>query len=324
MKLREIEYHKEFHEVSIIRSKMNNGGEIVSWLTRTQVENPIIQLRQLLSGDGIIQMPGAHDAMAAILAKHTGFQALYLSGGAFSASLGLPDLGLITLSELVTRAREVIRATGLPLLVDVDTGYGTTLNVTRTVYEMVEAGVAAIQIEDQDLPKKCGHLNGKKLVSKEEMVQKIQAARNASDSIVIVARTDAKAVEGINSAIERAKGYIKAGADVIFPEALQTEEEFKRFSSEINVPLLANMTEFGKTPYYNAKQFEEWGYKIVIYPVTSLRVAAKAIENVYSIIKETGSQKEALEQMQTRKELYDSIKYYDYEELDDSIAKTII
>lgn len=297
----------------------------MSWLVRQDEEHPTVKLRSLLtSNEGIIQIPGAHDAMAALLAKEQGFNTLYLSGAAFSASLGLPDLGLITLTELATRSREITRATGLPLLVDIDTGFGSVLNVTRTIQELLDAGVAAVQMEDQDLPKKCGHLNGKKLVSTEDMVEKILAARKASPDIVIVARTDAKSVEGFDAAVERAKAYMKAGADAIFPEALQTEEEFKQFAKEVDAPLLANMTEFGQTPYFSAQQFEEWGYKMVIYPVTSLRIAAKAIENVYSLIKETGSQKDALEQMQTRKELYETIKYFEYEELDKSIAKTIL
>lgn len=297
----------------------------MSWLVRQDEEHPITKLRSLLtSNEGIIQIPGAHDAMAALLAKEQGFNTLYLSGAAFSASLGLPDLGLITLTELAARSKEITRATGLPLLVDIDTGFGSVLNVTRTIQELVDAGVAAVQMEDQDLPKKCGHLNGKKLVSTDDMVEKILAARKASPDIVIVARTDAKGVEGFDAAVERAKAYMKAGADAIFPEALQTEEEFKRFAKEVDAPLLANMTEFGQTPYFTAQQFEEWGYKMVIYPVTSLRIAAKAIENVYSLIKETGSQKDALEQMQTRKELYETIKYFDYEDLDKSVAKTIL
>ena len=297
----------------------------MSWLVRQQEEHPIVQLRKILEADeGIIQIPGSHDAMAALLAKEEGFQTLYLSGAAFSASLGLPDLGLITLTELAMRTREIVRATGLPVLVDIDTGYGSVLNVTRTVQELVEVGAAAVQMEDQVLPKKCGHLNGKKLVSTEEMVQKIAAAREASQDIVIVARTDAKSVEGIDAAIERAKEYMKAGADAIFPEALQTEEEFKQFAREVDAPLLANMTEFGQTPYFTADQFEDWGYKMVIYPVTSLRIASKAITDVYKLIKETGSQKDALENMQTRKELYETIKYFSYEELDNTIAKTIL
>jgi len=298
---------------------------MMSWLTRKQEEDPITRFRaRLKEGKGILQIPGAHDALSALLAKQQGFEALYLSGAAFSASLGLPDLGLITLTELATRTREIARATGLPILVDVDTGYGSVLNLTRTVREMLDAGAAAIQVEDQDLPKKCGHLNGKKLVTKEEMVQRIQAARKASDRIFIVARTDAKAVEGLDAAIERAKEYVRAGADAIFPEALKTEEEFRRFAEEISVPLLANMTEFGQTPYYHAKQFEEWGYQMVIYPVTSLRVAAKAIERVYRLIRDSGTQRDALDDMQTRKELYETIQYFAYEDLDNRIAKTIL
>jgi methylisocitrate lyase len=283
------------------------------------------RLRELIiSDDQIIKMPGAHDAMASLLATKTGFQAIYLSGAAFSASIGMPDLGIITLSELATRTREITRATDVPLLVDIDTGFGSVLSLSRTIQELFEAGAAAIQMEDQDLPKKCGHLNGKKLVSTQEMVQKIVAARKANEKMVIVARTDAKAVEGMDQAIERAKAYIEAGADVIFPEALSTEEEFRAFAEATKVPLLANMTEFGKTPYYTAEQFRQWGYKIVIYPVSSLRVAAKAIQRVYELIQETGTQKGALDDMQTRKELYELIRYSDYEDLDDSVAKTVL
>lgn len=297
----------------------------MSWLVRQQEEHPIVKLRKILEADeGILQIPGSHDAMAALLAKEQGFNTLYLSGAAFSASLGLPDLGLITLTELAMRTREINRATGLPLLVDIDTGYGSVLNVTRTVQELVEAGAAAVQMEDQELPKKCGHLNGKKLVSTGDMVQKILAARAASSDIIIVARTDAKSVEGIDAAIKRAQAYVKAGADAIFPEALKTEEEFKQFAQEVDVPLIANMTEFGQTPYFTAEQFEQWGYKMVIYPVTSLRIASKAIQDVYKMIRETGSQKDAVGNMQTRQELYETIKYFDYEDLDNTIAKTIL
>lgn len=296
----------------------------MTWLVNNNRKDQATQFRKLLDSPGIIKIPGAHDAMAGIIAKEVGFDAVYLSGGAFSASLGFPDLGMITLTELATRAREVVRASNLPMLVDIDTGFGSVLNVSRTVREMADAGVAAIQIEDQDLPKKCGHLNGKKLVTREEMMQKIQAARKADDTIVIVARTDAKALEGLDAAIERALHYVEAGADAIFPEALQTEEEFRKFAEVVDVPLLANMTEFGKTPYFTASQFEQWGYKMVIYPVTSLRVAAKAVERVFKEIKETGTQKESLDDMQTRKELYDSLKLYDYEALDEGIARTIL
>lgn len=249
---------------------------------------------------GILQIPGAHDAMAGLVAKQSGFKSLYLSGAAFTASLGLPDLGIVNSLEVAGRAREIIRATNLPLLVDIDTGFGGVMNVARTAVEMVEARVAAVQIEDQDLPKKCGHLNGKKLVSTDEMVQKITALKKAAPSLIVVARTDARGVEGLNEAIARANAYVEAGADAIFPEALQGEEEFKAFSDAVDVPLLANMTEFGKTPYYHASEFEQMGYDMVIYPVTSLRVAAKAYERVFQDILENGTQKGSLEQMQKK------------------------
>lgn len=297
---------------------------MMTWLVNNNNEDQREEFRRLLEAPGIIKIPGTHDAMSGIIAKDVGFDAIYLSGGAFSASIGYPDLGIITLTELANRAREIIRAANLPMLVDIDTGFGGVLNATRTIREMADAGVAAIQIEDQELPKKCGHLNGKKLATTNEMMQKVQAARRADERMVIIARTDAKSVEGIEAAIERAKAYVEAGADAIFPEALQTEEEFKQFSAAINVPLLANMTEFGKTPYFTAKQFEEWGYKMVLYPVTSLRVAAKAVERVFTEIKETGTQKESHDEMQTRSELYDTIQLYDYEALDEGIARTVL
>lgn len=280
--------------------------------------------RKLMHAEQILQIPGAHDGMAALIAKKVGFQALYLSGGAYTASRGLPDLGVVTSTEVAERARDLIRATNLPVLVDIDTGFGGVLNAARTAREMVDAGVAAVQIEDQQLPKKCGHLNGKQLVTKEEMAQKVRVIKEVAPTLIVVARTDARSVEGLEAAIERARVYIAAGADAIFPEALQTEEEFRRFANEIDVPLLANMTEFGKTPYYTAQQFEDMGYQMVIYPVTSLRVAAKAYERIFHLIMETGSQKDGLADMQTRKELYETISLHAFEELDENIAKTIL
>lgn len=282
------------------------------------------RFKELMTAPDILQIPGAHDAMAALVAKQAGFSALYLSGAAYTASCGLPDLGVITSTEVAQRARELVRATNLPVLVDIDTGFGGVLNVARTAREMWEANVAAVQLEDQQLPKKCGHLNGKKLVSTEEMVQKIRAIRKAAPSLVIVARTDARAVESLESAIQRAKAYVEAGADAIFPEALQSEDEFRLFSQSISVPLLANMTEFGKTPYYTATEFADMGYQMVIYPVTSLRVAAKAYERIFQLIKEQGTQKEGLEDMQTRSELYSTISYYEFEGLDNEIARTLL
>lgn len=282
------------------------------------------QFKDLIQEQNILQMPGTHEAMAALIAKNAGFSALYLSGGAYTASRGLPDLGIVTSNEIAERAKDLVRATNLPILVDIDTGFGGILNVARTAREMVEAGVAAVQIEDQQLPKKCGHLNGKQLVTTEEMAQKIKAIKEVAPSLVVVARTDAKAVEGFDGALERAQIYIEAGADAIFPEALQSEEEFRLFTEKISVPILANMTEFGKTPYISAQTFEDMGVRMVIYPVTSLRVAAKAYERIFNLIKKKGTQKEGLIDMQTRKELYETISYYDFEALDNQIAKTIL
>ncbi|MEQ6378203.1 methylisocitrate lyase [Bacillaceae bacterium S4-13-56] len=270
----------------------------------------------------ILKIPGTHDGMAALIAKNVGFNALYLSGAAYTASKGLPDLGIIHSEEVAERARELIRATNLPVLVDIDTGFGGVLNVIKTAKEMVEARVAAVQIEDQDLPKKCGHLNGKKLIPTDEMVQKIRAIKEVEPTLVVVARTDAYSVEGLETAISRANAYIEGGADAVFPEALTKDEEFSQFKSKVNAPLLANMTEFGKTPFYTAEQFQQFGYSMVIYPVTSLRVAAKAYERVFQNIFQRGTQASLIDDMQTRKELYETISYYEYEELDKKIAKT--
>ncbi|CCF15179.1 methylisocitrate lyase [Brevibacillus laterosporus GI-9] len=282
------------------------------------------KFRKLMNAPDLLQIPGAHDAMAALMARRAGFSALYLSGAAYTASCGLPDLGIITSTEIAQRAKELIRATDLPVLVDIDTGFGGILNVARTAREMLEANVAAVQLEDQQLPKKCGHLNGKKLVTTEEMVQKIIAIKKVAPTLVLVARTDARSVEGLDAAIERARSYVEAGADAIFPEALESAEEFRMFAQRISAPLLANMTEFGKTPYYTAEEFAKLGYRMVIYPVTSLRVAAKAYERVFQVMKKQGTQKGELANMQTRSELYEAISYEEFEALDKEIAKTIL
>lgn len=278
----------------------------------------------LAKSQSITKIAGAHDGMAGLIARNTGFEALYLSGAALTASKGLPDLGIVTLDEVASRAQEIIRATNLPLLVDIDTGFGDILNVARTARELYEKRVAAVQIEDQDLPKKCGHLNGKSLISTEEMVQKIKAIKEIAPTLVVVARTDALAVEGEEAALSRLQSYVEAGADILFPEALTSEKQFRSFAATLNTPLLANMTEFGKTPYYTDQQFEDFGYSLVIYPVSSLRVAAKAYELLYKEILEKGTQYGVLEQMQTRAELYDTIKLESYENLDSKIAKTIL
>ncbi len=309
-----------------LKNSLEREGAPLVWIVeRESTQHELAErFRYLMNAPEILQIPGAHDGMAALIARKVGFQALYLSGAAFTASRGLPDLGIITSEEVAQRARELVRATNLPLLVDIDTGFGGILNTARTAKEMVEARVAAVQIEDQELPKKCGHLNGKKLVSPEEMVQKIKVLKEVAPSLVVVARTDAYAVEGIEQTIERTRRYAEAGADAIFPEALTSKDDFAKMKQAISIPLLANMTEFGKTPYYTAEEFASLGYSMVIYPVTSLRVAAKAYERVYEAILTTGTQKNELDQMQSRKELYDVIHYYDFEALDQTIAKTVL
>jgi methylisocitrate lyase len=283
------------------------------------------RFRQLLSQPGIIRLPGAHNGLAARQAAKAGFGALYLSGAAMSASMGLADLGIITVDEVCFFLRQVARASGLPVLVDGDTGYGEVLNVMHMVRSFEDAGAAAVQIEDQLLPKKCGHLNDKKLASPEEMAAKIQAAHRARRDLVIVARTDAAAGEGLDFAVDRAKIYLDAGADAIFPEALTDAGMFRAFAEKLpGVPLLANMTEFGRTPFFTADEFSQMGYKMVIWPVSALRVAAKAQEELYDSIRTHGGAHKMVERMLTRAELYAAIGYSEYEELDSSIAKTVL
>ena len=298
----------------------------MTWLVKQGIAQASLaeRFREAITQPDILIMPGAHDAMAGIVAKQVGFSALYLSGAAYTASRGLPDLGLVYSNEVAERARDIVRATDLPLLVDIDTGFGGVLNVARTAKEMVEAGVAAVQIEDQQLPKKCGHLNGKKLITTDEMMQKIRVIKEVAPTLVIIARTDARSVEGMEAAMARARAYEEAGADGIFPEALLSKEEFLAFRAAVTIPMLANMTEFGKTPYYSAQEFQDFGFQMVIYPVTSLRVAAKAYELVFTAIRDTGSQKDRVDHMQTRKELYEAIDYYAYEQLDEQLAKTVL
>jgi methylisocitrate lyase len=273
--------------------------------------------------EGIVIAPGVFNAIGAMIAERQGFKAIYLSGSGIAGAMGLPDLSLTTLTEVVEEARRITRISKLPLIVDVDTGFGEVLNVERTVIEMEAANVSAIHIEDQVLPKKCGHLNGKELISKQEMVEKITAAKSVrkNKDFMIIARTDARAVEGLEAAISRARAYIDAGADAIFPEALESAEEFKKFAEEVNAPLLANMTEFGKSPLLSAKDLEELGYKIVIFPLTAFRASLKTMEDIYGTIKREGTQRNIIEKLMTRKEFYDLIGYYSYETEDSEIKK---
>ena len=279
---------------------------------------------QLVSRGGILRMPGAYNGLAALQAKRQGFEALYLSGAAVSASMGLPDLGIITVEDVCFFIRQVSRASALPVLVDGDTGYGEALNVMHMVRAFEDAGAAAVHIEDQLLPKKCGHLNDKRLAAPEDMAAKIAAAARARRHLYIIARTDAAASEGLDGAVTRAKRYLDAGADAIFPEALTTAEMFREFARRVNAPLLANMTEFGRTPYFTAAQFEAMGYRMVIWPVSALRMAAKAQEQLYATIRREDGPRSVIAQMQTRQELYETISYADYEALDASIVRTVL
>lgn len=282
------------------------------------------RFRALVERGGIAQLPGAHNGMAAIQARMAGFEGLYLSGAAMTASMGIPDLGMITVDEVSFFIRQIARASGLPLLVDGDTGYGEALNVMHMVRVFEEAGAGAVHIEDQLLPKKCGHLNDKKLADAHDMAAKVAAAARARRHLYVIARTDAAASEGIDGAVARAKLYLEAGADAIFPEALTTAEMFREFARRMpGVPLLANMTEFGRTPFFTASEFEAMGYRMVIWPVSSLRVANKAQEKLYAALARDGGTHAMVDQMQTRVELYKTIGLADYEALDASIVATI-
>ncbi|MCL7397318.1 MAG: methylisocitrate lyase [Thaumarchaeota archaeon] len=294
-------------------------------IIKRRERDPVKLLREELKKPGIVMVPGVFNALTAMLAEKMGFKAVYVSGAAVTASLGLPDLGIITLDEMVKIVSYICDSIDIPVIVDIDTGYGEVLNVVRAVREFEKVGAAAVQIEDQVLPKKCGHLSGKQLIPPYEMARKIKAAAEARSNpdFVIIARTDARGVTGLEDAIRRAEIYLEAGADVIFPEALESEEEFAEFASRIKAPLLANMTEFGRSPLIEASKLENMGYKLVIYPVTLLRVAMYSMKKALSLLKERGTQRELVPEMYTRKELYELIGYYEYEEFDKKIFKNI-
>ncbi len=271
----------------------------------------------MLAGKETMVAPGVFSPIVAMLAEKTGFDLLYFSGGGFSNLQGMPDLGVTTLSELSEATRRITAVTKLPLIVDADTGFGEAVNVMRTVREMRSAGAAAIHIEDQVMPKRCGHLEGKEVVELDEMVKKLVSARESADGdILLIARTDARAVEGLDSAIERARVYVKAGADILFPEALESRSEFEEFRRKTKVPLLANMTEFGKTPYLSVSDFHEMGYNIVIFPMTLFRTMLKAVKVALAELRRSGTQKGLLSKMMTREQIYDLIDYYNYEDVD--------
>lgn len=283
------------------------------------------RFRALLDRPQILRMPGAHLGIAALLAKQAGFESLYMSGAAMSATMGLPDLGMITVDDVAFFIRQVARASALPILVDGDTGYGEALNVMHMVRVFEEAGAAAVHLEDQLLPKKCGHLNDKKLADARDMAAKVAAARKARKHLYIIARTDAVASEGMDAAVARAKLYLEAGADAIFPEALITRDMFAEFARRMpGVKLLANMTEFGRTPFFTAQEFQDLGYAMVIWPVSHLRVASRAMEELYAAINRDGGTMNMLDRMQTRAQLYATIGYHEYEALDSSLVATVI
>jgi methylisocitrate lyase len=278
-------------------------------------------LRKALQTGRLLRFPGAHAPLVALEVERHGFDGVYISGAALSADLGLPDIGLTTLSEVAQRGRQIARVTRLPALIDVDTGFGEAMNAARTIQELEELGLAGCHLEDQVNPKRCGHLDNKVLTGREEMARKVRAAVEArrDPNFLVMARTDARASEGMAAAIDRAKAYVDAGADAIFPEAMQDAGEFEAFRKAVAVPLLANITEFGKTPLLTAKELANIGYNIVIFPVTTLRLAMGAVRNGLAEIAATGTQAALLDRMLTRKELYELIRYEDYGSFDQSV-----
>ncbi|GLU48751.1 methylisocitrate lyase [Nocardiopsis ansamitocini] len=278
-------------------------------------------LRAALASGRLLRFPGAFNPLTAVLIQELGFDGVYISGAALSADLALPDIGLTTLTEVAGRGAQIARVSDLPTLIDADTGFGEPMNVARTVQSMEDAGLAGCHLEDQVNPKRCGHLDGKAVVGTADMTRRIRAAVRArrDPNFLICARTDARAVEGLDAAIERAKAYVDAGADLVFPEAMRDAGEFAAFRKAVDVPLLANMTEFGKSELLSAGQLESLGMNIVIYPVTTLRLAMGAVEDGLRTIRDTGSQESVVERMQTRARLYELLDYPAYNAFDGDV-----
>jgi methylisocitrate lyase len=280
------------------------------------------KFRKALEDNKPLQIVGTINAYAAMMAEKIGHQAIYLSGGGVAnASYGLPDLGMTSLNDVVEDVRRITSASSLPLLVDIDTGWGGAFNIARTIKEMEKAGAAAVHIEDQVAQKRCGHRPNKEIVSKEEMVDRIKAAVDArtDPDFFIMARTDAFAQEGLEAAIERAKACVEAGADGIFAEAVKTEEHYRAFAEALDVPILANITEFGQTELWSREQLGEWGAAMVLYPLSAFRAMNKAAETVYKSLLEEGHQRKVIDIMQTRMELYDYLNYHDFEQKLDAL-----
>ncbi|MET7530744.1 methylisocitrate lyase [Streptomyces goshikiensis] len=289
--------------------------------TRTTPAGRRRALRERLASGRLLRMPGAINPYSARLIQEAGFEAVYLSGAVLAADLALPDIGLTTSAEVAARAQQVTRVTDLPVLVDADTGFGEPMNAARTLQLMEDAGLAGLHLEDQVNPKRCGHLDGKGVVPREEMVRRLRAAVDArrDPDFLLMARTDARAVEGLAAAIDRAKAYVDAGAEAIFPEALADEAEFEAFRQAVDVPLLANMTEFGKGRLLDARTLENLGYDIALYPVTLFRLAMGAIEDGLRTLAAEGTQESLLPRMQTRSRLYEVLGYEDYDTFDSTV-----
>ncbi|MGD0886698.1 MAG: methylisocitrate lyase [Thermodesulfovibrionales bacterium] len=284
--------------------------------------SPGARFRAAIRKEKPLQVAGAISAYAARLAEHLGFRALYVSGGGVAAnSLGVPDLGITTMDDVLTDVRRITDITALPVLVDIDTGWGSAFNIARTIKSMIKFGAAAVHIEDQVQAKRCGHRPGKAIVSKDEMVDRIKAAVDAKTDpdFVIMARTDAIAVEGLQAAIDRASAYVEAGADMIFPEAITDLTMYKKFAGTVNVPILANITEFGSTPLYTLEELRGADVSIVLYPLSAFRAMSKAALSVYDAIRREGTQKNVLTLMQPRSELYQYLDYHSFEEKLDTI-----
>lgn len=286
--------------------------------------SPGQKFRDAMEAERPLQIVGTINAYCALLAERAGFRALYLSGaGVANASFGLPDLGITNLHDVLEDARRITAVSTLPLLVDIDTGFGSAFGIARTIREMERAGVAAVHLEDQASAKRCGHRPGKMLVSAEEMCDRIKAAVDSrtDDAFVVMARTDAVAGEGVDVAIERCARYVAAGADMIFAEALTSLEDYHHFTQNVSVPVLANITEFGKTPLFTVNQLADAGVRMVLYPLSAFRAMSRAAETVYRTIRTQGSQQDVLDAMQTREELYRVLNYHDYERKLDQLFK---
>ncbi|MDE2156084.1 MAG: methylisocitrate lyase [Xanthomonadaceae bacterium] len=287
-----------------------------------QSASPGARFRAAVAAERPLQVMGAITAYAGLMARRVGYKALYLSGGGVAAnSLGMPDLGISTMEDVLTDARRIVDATGLPLLVDIDTGWGGAFNIARTIRSFANIGVAAVHMEDQVGQKRCGHRPGKEVVPKEEMVDRVKAAvdARADACFVIMARTDAAAVEGIGAAIDRACAYVEAGADMIFPEAMRTLDDYRRVKAAVQVPILANLTEFGSTPFFTTGELRDAGVDIALYCCGAYRAMNKAALNFYETVRREGTQKNIIDTLQTREELYDYLGYHAYEDKLDAL-----